>query len=101
MSETAEFSHTTGRPSSVKAKFEDKQLNEFSSYSSSLEANVIEPLVCTPATVTNSTGTYTESVPSGGSLELPDINFVVNVNGTLNQTVTLPSQENNTINITA
>jgi len=101
LSETAEFSHTTGRPSSIKAKFEDKQLNEFSSYSSSLEANVIEPLVCTPATVTNSTGTYTESVPSGGSLELPDINFVVNVNGTLNQTVTLPSQENNTINITA
>ena len=53
------------------------------------------------AAVTNSTGSYNESVPSGGSLELPDITFVVNVNGTLNQTLTLPSQENNTINITS
>jgi len=53
------------------------------------------------AAVTNSTGSYNENVPSGGSLTLPDITFVVNVNGTLNQTVTLPSQENNTININA
>jgi hypothetical protein len=56
---------------------------------------------CAPVIITNSSNSYTEIVPSGGSLTLPDNTFNIIVNGTLQQSLTIPDQEDATINITA
>lgn len=55
----------------------------------------------TTATVKNSDNSYNTTVLAGNTLVLPDTTFTINVNGVLNQTVTVPSIEANTINITA
>jgi len=98
LSDTPEMEHTSGRPSQIVATFEDKQLNEYTSYVSSQDPNVIEPPVCDPATVTvdNTDGTQVDSgtVPSGGSgtFIAPDGTVEVNKSdGTLIQSVTVVS----------
>jgi hypothetical protein len=55
---------------------------------------------CQDATVENSNATYTDTVPSGGSLVLPDTDYDIYVNGLFNTTVSLPTLDTNTINIT-
>jgi hypothetical protein len=52
------------------------------------------------ATVENSNATYTDTVPSGGTLVLPDTDYDIYVNGLFNTTVSLPTLDTNTINIT-
>jgi len=98
LSDTPEMEHTSGRPSQIVATFEDKQLNEYTSYVSSQDPNVIEPPVCDPATVTvdNTDGTQVDSgtIPSGGSgtFTAPDGTVEVNKSdGTLIQSVTVVS----------
>lgn len=56
---------------------------------------------CASATVENSDATYSTTVDSGGSLVLPDTTYQIYVDGVLEDTVTLPSLSNNTINIIA
>ena len=56
---------------------------------------------CADATVENSTASYSQTVASGGTLVLPDTDYEIYVNGVLNQSVSLPTLETNTINITA
>lgn len=51
-------------------------------------------------TISNSDDSYIETVAAGTDVELTDVTFVVNVDGVLNSTVTLPANTNNTINIT-
>jgi hypothetical protein len=55
---------------------------------------------CQDATVENSNATYTDTVPSGGTLVLPDTDYDIYVNGLFNTTVSLPTLDTNTINIT-
>lgn len=55
---------------------------------------------CEDATVTNSNETYTQTVESGGTLVLPDEQYDIYVNGVFDQSVTLPTLDNNTLNIT-
>jgi hypothetical protein len=94
----------------VKAVFVDKVAYYESKYDGSIKGseNIILQLptvttggggICENAQVFNSDFTYDVSVPSGGDLELPDTTFNVNVNGVFNQSVTLASVANHTINI--
>ena len=53
------------------------------------------------STVENSDASYSESVLAQGSLELPDTAYNVYVNSVLNQTFSIPTLKNETINITA
>ena len=55
---------------------------------------------CEDATVTNSDETYIETVASGGVLTLPDTNYIFTVDGVVQPTITLPTLEDTTINIT-
>jgi hypothetical protein len=55
--------------------------------------------VCLDATVENSTQSYQQTVVSGGTLVLPDTTYEVYVDGVLQATSTVPTLENNTINI--
>jgi hypothetical protein len=61
---------------------------------------VPDPGVCADGTVENSNATYTDTVPSGGTLVLPDTDYDIYVNGLFNTTVSLPTLDTNTINIT-
>lgn len=54
---------------------------------------------CDDATVENSTQSYQQTVASGGTLVLPDTDFEVYVDGVLQGSSTVPTLENNTINI--
>lgn len=56
------------------------------------------PIVCADATVTNSDGTYIETVVSGGTLILPDTTYNFIVNG-VTTSVTIPSIKDETFNI--
>jgi hypothetical protein len=56
------------------------------------------PIVCEDATVTNSDGTYTTTVASGGLLILPDTTYNFIVNG-VTTSVTIPSIKDETINV--
>ena len=51
------------------------------------------------STVENSDATYTASVNAEGSLVLPDTTYDIYVNGVFNQSVTVPTLKNETINI--
>lgn len=53
------------------------------------------------ATVKNSDNSYSTTVASGGTLTLPNTTYDIYVNGVLNQTVTLITLKNETLNITA
>lgn len=53
-----------------------------------------------PVTVHNSDDSFSQTVACGGDLELDDVTFIINVNGVLNQTLTIPSQVDATLNIT-
>jgi hypothetical protein len=55
--------------------------------------------ICSPATVRNSDSSYTQSVNSGGTLVLPDSEYLIYVNGDLNQQFTAPSLKDLIINI--
>jgi hypothetical protein len=54
---------------------------------------------CDDATVENSTQSYQQTVASGDTLVLPDTDIEVYVDGILQATSTVPTLENNTINI--
>jgi hypothetical protein len=54
---------------------------------------------CDPATVRNSNNTYNQSVASGATLTLPDTTVEVYVNSVLQDTVTIVTLDNETINI--
>ena len=54
---------------------------------------------CYPATVTNSNGSFTQSIPSGDTYILPDTTFNVYVDEILQNTVTAPTLEATEINI--
>jgi hypothetical protein len=54
---------------------------------------------CADATVENSTQSYQQTVASGGTLVLPDTDIEVYVDAILQATSTVPTLENNTINI--
>lgn len=56
--------------------------------------------VCADATIENSDASYTNTVASGGTLVLADTTYNVYVNGVLDQTVSVPTLKNETINIT-
>lgn len=51
------------------------------------------------ATVKNSSDTFIQAIVSNGTFTLADDVYNINLNGVLQTTTTLPSQENNTINI--
>ena len=53
------------------------------------------------ATVKNFDNSYSATVISGGTLILPNTTYNINVNGVLNQTVTLITLKNDTLNIVA
>ena len=55
--------------------------------------------VCADATVENSDATYTDTVISGGTLVLPDTTYNIYVNGVLDQSFSVPTLKNETINI--
>lgn len=54
---------------------------------------------CADAVVLNSDSSYNVSVPSGGSLTLPNTTFNIYVNGILNNSVNFATLSNQTINI--
>lgn len=54
---------------------------------------------CYPAIVTNSNGSFTQSIPSGDTYILPDTTFNVYVDEILQNTVTAPTLEATEINI--
>ena len=54
---------------------------------------------CDDATVENSTQSYQQTVASGGTLVLPDTDIEVYVDSVLQASSTVPTLENNTINI--
>jgi hypothetical protein len=54
---------------------------------------------CYPATVTNSNGSFTQSIPSGDTYILPDTTYNVYVDEILQNTVTAPTLEATEINI--
>jgi len=54
---------------------------------------------CASATVKNSNNTYTVTVASGGTLTLPDTTYNVYVDNVLENTVTVATLDNETINI--
>lgn len=56
------------------------------------------PTNCLDAFITNSDGSYSAYVPSGGFLELPDTTYNFIVNG-VTTSVTIPSLKNETFNI--
>jgi hypothetical protein len=56
------------------------------------------PLVCDDATVRNSDNTYLQTVPSGGTLTLPDTTYNFIVNG-VTTSITIPSIKDETINV--
>ena len=60
----------------------------------------IEP-TCEPATVKNTDSSYLQTVVSGGTLTLPDTTYNVYVNGVFDQSFSIPSLKDETINITA
>lgn len=108
--ESPTFEYTDSVYAKIKAVFVDKVAYYESKYDGSIKGseNIILQLptvttggggICENAQVFNSDFTYDVSVPSGGDLELPDTTFNVNVNGVLNQSVTLASVANHTINI--
>ena len=49
--------------------------------------------------ISNSDDSYTENVPAETNLELPDTVYTINVNGVFDQTVTIPTLKDETINI--
>jgi hypothetical protein len=55
--------------------------------------------ICLDATVENSDSSYTQTVNSGGTLVLPDSEYIIYVNGDLNQQFTAPSLKDLIINI--
>jgi hypothetical protein len=57
--------------------------------------------ICEDATVENSDASYTDTVASGGTLVLPDTTYNIYVNNVLDQTITVPTLKNETINISA
>lgn len=108
--ESPTFEYTDSVYAKVKAVFVDKVAYYESKYDGSIKGseNIILQLptvttggggICENAQVFNSDFSYNVSVPSGGDLELPDTTFNVNVNGVFNQSVTLASVANHTINI--
>lgn len=50
--------------------------------------------------VSNSDDSYSVDLPATENLELPDVEYQIFVNGTLNQTITIPALKDETINIT-
>lgn len=55
---------------------------------------------CADGTVINSNGTYTLAVPSGETVELPDTNYDIYLDGVFKETVTLPTLDpTNDLNI--
>ena len=68
-------------------------------YSGTLNDNFTQ--IITNSTVENSDASYSESVLAQGSLELPDTTYNIYVNSILNQTFSVPTLKNETINITA
>lgn len=58
-----------------------------------------EDIIAPDAIVENSDVTYFESVPSGGNLVLPDTTYNIYIDSVLNQSTTIPSLKNETINI--
>lgn len=108
--ESPTFEYTDSVFAKIKAVFVDKVAYYESKYDGSIKGseNIILKLptvttggggICENAQVFNSDFTYDVSVASGGDLQLPDTTFNVNVNGVLNQSVTLASVANHTINI--
>ena len=108
--ESPSFEYTDSVYAKIKAVFVDKVAYYESKYDGSIKGseNIILHLptvttggggICENAQVFNSDFSYNVSVPSGGDLELPDTIFNVNVNGVFNQSVTLASVADHTINI--
>jgi hypothetical protein len=60
-----------------------------------------ETIIAPDGQAINSDASFTLSVPSGGTAPIPDTTYEIYVNGVLDQSVTLPSITNQTINITA
>ena len=108
--ESPSFEYDTSVYAKVTAVFKDRQQLQESKYDGNIKGtdNIIlqlpiiigAPASCVPATVENSDQTYQESVVSGATLVLPDVTFDVYVNAVLDSSVTVPSIQDTTINIT-
>lgn len=81
----------------------DALLDELGNLVLDEDGNCISGLasVCADATVQNSDLSYTASVSSGGTLILADTTYNIYVNNVLDQTVTVPTLKDETINISA
>lgn len=60
---------------------------------------VIETIDPEDATVRNSNSSFSESIESGGELILDDVEFIISINGEIEETLNFPAQEDTTINI--
>jgi hypothetical protein len=99
-----------GLKASITAYFKEKVKSREIKYDGNIEGstNVILDLPtgttsdgCAGGTVINSDGSYSLAVPSGSTTQIPDETYDIYVNGVFDQSVTLPTLGNNTLNITA